>query len=225
MKKILIKLQEKLRKKIKLLKYLILRKNISPYEKWVLTEGDDKFRFDCPTPPDGIAFDVGGYEGNWTNDMSQKFDCQIFVFEPIKEFAENIRNKFAANPKVKVYDFGLAGETKDVEMSYNRNSSSQFAGSETKQTVHLKKISDFINENGIKKIDALKMNIEGGEYEIMEDLIKNDLIKNIKTFRIQFHNFFPDAETRMNKIQTELAKTHHPIYQYKFVWENWKLNQ
>ena len=212
-----------LRKKIKLLKYFISGKKIDPSEKWLLDEGDKRLRFSYKLNSASIAFDIGGYEGEWADIIFHKYGCNVFIFEPIKEFAENIKQKFLGNDKIKVYNLGLAGETKDTVMSYNHNSSSIFAGNQAKETVKLKKISDFLRENKIERVDLMKINIEGGEYEILEDMIKNNLIKNVKNIQVQFHNFFPEAESRMEKIQAELAKTHRPTYQYKFVWENWKI--
>ena len=51
--------------------------------------------------------------------------------------------------------------------------------------MEFKKASDYIKG----KIDLLKINIEGGEYEVLENLIENDLIKNIDNIQIQFHDF------------------------------------
>ncbi len=74
------------------------------------------------------------------------------------------------------------------------------------------------------KIELLKLNIEGGEYELLESLLENDCITYFKNIQVQFHDFlFDNAKERMTKIQEQLSKTHELTYQYEFVWENWKL--
>ncbi|MBU1261325.1 MAG: hypothetical protein KJ757_02310 [Planctomycetes bacterium] len=69
----------------------------------------------------------------------------------------------------------------------------------------------------------MKINIEGGEYEILPRILATGLINKIKHLQIQFHDVGPNAKTQMENICSELAKTHRPRYQYKFVWEGWEL--
>lgn len=76
--------------------------------------------------------------------------------------------------------------------------------------------------NNINTIDLMKINIEGGEYELIEHFIEKEFIKEIRDIQVQFHGFVPDAGVRMKKIQEELKKTHFLTYQYEFVWENWR---
>ena len=57
---------------------------------------------------------------------------------------------------------------------------------------------------------------------MLECLLDNDLIGSIDNLQIQFHDFVPDAEKRMNAIKARLGLTHELTYEYIFVWENWK---
>lgn len=68
----------------------------------------------------------------------------------------------------------------------------------------------------------MKINIEGGEYELIEHFIESEFVKEIRDIQVQFHDFIPDAGVRMKKIQEELKNTHFLTYQYEFVWENWR---
>jgi cellulose biosynthesis protein BcsQ len=83
----------------------------------------------------------------------------------------------------------------------------------------------FLQEKDIKRIDLMKINIEGCEYNLLECLIGIGFIKNIKNIQVQFHDFVEDAEKRMMEIQKNLQKTHYLTYQYPFVWENWEIKQ
>ena len=69
----------------------------------------------------------------------------------------------------------------------------------------------------------MKMNIEGGKYDLLEHLIVRGLILNIENIQVQFHDFVPDAASRMGGIKMNLAKTHVLTYEYESVWENWKI--
>lgn len=69
----------------------------------------------------------------------------------------------------------------------------------------------------------MKINIEGAEYDLMEWIISEGLVKKIENIQIQFHDFIENAEARMVNIQNLLGRTHYLTYLYRFVWENWKL--
>ena len=69
----------------------------------------------------------------------------------------------------------------------------------------------------------MKINIEGGEFELLERLIQTGLISRIKNIQVQFHNIAVESTKRMEKIHQGMYKTHQPTFQYKFVWENWVL--
>ena len=77
----------------------------------------------------------------------------------------------------------------------------------------------------ITNINLLKINIEGGEFPLLFELIKNNKIKNIKNLQIQFHNFVPNAKILREEIRSVLNQTHHLTYDYYFIWENWQLNE
>ena len=70
----------------------------------------------------------------------------------------------------------------------------------------------------------MKINIEGGEYDLLDSLISADIVQSIANIQVQFHDFLiKDAKEKMRKIQEKLSLTHEPTYQYEFVWENWKI--
>jgi FkbM family methyltransferase len=193
-------------------------------ESWFRVNGDTTLRLNYDLNSNSLVFDLGGYEGQWAADIFIKYKCHILIFEPYKTYAENIEKRFSHNDKVKVFTFGLSSESQTLELCISDDASSLFKKGQNAVAVYLKKASDFFKENKIDKIDLMKINIEGGEYDLLEHLIESQLIKEIKNLQVQFHDFIiPNAKERMNKIQHELSKTHILTYQYEFVWENWKL--
>ncbi|MGY3211138.1 FkbM family methyltransferase [Mucilaginibacter sp. HD30] len=77
--------------------------------------------------------------------------------------------------------------------------------------------------NKVVWADLIKINIEGGEYDILLRMIESGLISKIKRLQIQFHELEKDSFNKMNKIREGLLLTHRPINQYEFVWEDWIL--
>ena len=92
--------------------------------------------------------------------------------------------------------------------------------------VDLIKIDDFLLQEKIEKVDLLKMNIEGGEYDLLEHMIKNNLTSKFENIQVQFHdNVFDGWEEKYNFIVNNLTKTHHLTYKFEFKFENWELNK
>ncbi|MES2812670.1 MAG: FkbM family methyltransferase [Bacteroidota bacterium] len=200
---------------------LIQRERVLP---WFAVKGDETLRLDYDLNEKSVVFDVGGYKGEFASNIFCKYNAVIYVFEPIQSFFQIIQNKFAKNSKVKIYNFGLAAKDEQIQISMSDNASSVFLKIENSETIQLKSIVNFIQENDIQSVDLIKINIEGGEYELLESLIENNLISVFKNIQVQFHDFLlDDGKERMNKIQENLSKTHQITYQYEFVWENWEL--
>ena len=196
-------------------------KELNPHTKMVhkfKREGGEHKRYDYDLNENSIVYDIGGYKGEWAGKIFNFYNCNIKIFEPVKEFTQMIGFQFKSNPKVSVYPFGLSNRDKEMTIYLQDDGSSIFKKSPKKELVEFKKASDYING----KIDLLKINIEGGEYEVLENLIENDLIKNIDNIQIQFHDFVSLAKEKREQIQNELSKTHYPDYNYPFVWESWK---
>lgn len=191
---------------------------------WFLANGDETLRLQYKDlNHESIVFDLGGYKGQWSSDIFARYCCEIYCFEPVREFATAIEEKFLRNPKIHVFPYGLAEQTKSATISNSADGSSIFTGN-GQENIQLIKASTFFKENNIKKIDLIKINIEGGEYDLLDHLIESGSIAMINNLQIQFHNFFPEAKHRMQAIQTNLSRTHAITWQYEFVWENWKKN-
>ncbi|TDH26434.1 FkbM family methyltransferase [Segetibacter sp. 3557_3] len=174
-----------------------------------------------------IVFDLGGYEGQWSSDVYARYNCSLFIFEPVMDYYNLIKGRFAQNDKMQVFQFGLASKTYEASISIDQFASSihnESLSAKPTETIQMKAFDAFVRQHNIGVIDLMKINIEGGEYDLLEQLIADGHIQRVKQLLIQFHNFVPDAKTKMEKIKAGLAKTHNPMYMYEFVWEHWKLN-
>jgi len=197
---------------------------LSAHNRWLVDNGDETLRVDYELDSDSIVFDLGGYKGDFADIIYKKYECTIYVFEPVEEFYLHIKNRFKDNPKINVFQFGLSNKDDNMEINVSNDSSSVFKTDGKQEIIKLQAISDFLEKNNIIKIDLFKINIEGGEFDILPELIKINYIKNISNLQIQFHNFIHNAEEKRNIIRTKLLKTHKEMYNYYFIWEGWSLN-
>jgi FkbM family methyltransferase len=192
-------------------------------DQWSEDRGDETLRMNYDLDEHSMVFDLGGYEGQWASDIFSRYCSIIHIFEPVADFAKRTEQRFRGNQKIFVHDFGLAKADGSADISVNGTDSSLYKkGNELVPGRFVEAIA-FMQTNKIKKVDLMKINIEGGEYDLLEHLIETDFIHNIGNIQVQFHDFVPEAQHRMAMIQKNLQKTHSLTYQYLFVWENWRL--
>jgi len=191
---------------------------------WFKIKGDDTLRLDYGLNEDSVVLDVGGYLGEWSSDIFSMYCPIIHIFEPVDDFYQQLKKRFLKNPKIIIHHQGLSDQTKKANIFLDNDGSSTHKNGEQKQKIELISAADFFVNNNIKSVDLMKINIEGEEYDLIEHLISNELIKKISNLQVQFHDFVPDAGKRKDKIQEQLKITHHLTYQYPFVWENWEIN-
>ncbi len=196
-------------------------------ERWFLDDGDNTMRVDYDLKRGSLVFDLGGYEGDWAAEITARYECDVFVFEPVPDYADRIMRRFQRNPRVKIFPFGLGKEDFTQSIHVAEEGSSLFTSPHVSKgnsdiPVHIKCASEFLKIEKISSIDLIKINIEGGEYDLLDHLIETGVVNQIGNIQVQFHDFAPNAESRMSDIQRKLALTHKLTYQYRFVWENWE---
>lgn len=195
--------------------------------RWFKDKGDKTLRLNYNLSKNSIVFDVGGYKGDFAYEINNKYQCHVYLFEPSLEFYNHCVKRFKTNPKIHCFNFGLSDEDGDFYLTKNDDASSIFDEKQMaiveKEAIKLRSFSNVFSELNINSIDLLKVNIEGGEFNLLPHLIDTLLIEKIVNAQIQFHNFVKDAELKRNKIRNCLSRTHENDWCYKFVWENWRL--
>lgn len=214
---------KRLAKLAKMLAPLLLSKHDQQVLHWKKIRGDQTLRLDYNLNNHSVVLDLGGYEGQWASDIFSKYLCLVYVFEPVPLYAKNIKKRFNLNNKIRIYNFGLSSANKVINLHLSDDGTSEFKSNGKVVKGKLVDFLEFIKKKKIEKIDLMKLNIEGGEYDLLDYIIKNGCITNIKNLQIQFHRFVPDAKSRMLNIQAQLKKTHKLTYHYEFLWENWRL--
>ena len=190
--------------------------------RWWAADPQEQQRYAYDLTSDSLVFDLGGYRGQWASDIFARYTCAVEVFEPVPEYAAEIERRFAANPQIAVHQFGLAGETGTSRIALSADRSSLYRADSDAREVRLVEARSFLAQRGFPTIDLMKINIEGGEYELLEHLLDHDLTRRIRNIQVQFHeDVLTDATQRMQRLQARLAQSHEPTYQFPFVWENW----
>jgi hypothetical protein len=79
-----------------------------------------------------------------------------------------------------------------------------------------------VNQKLTDPVALLKLNCEGGEFEILEAILDEGNPLLFDNIQVQFHHIFPDAEERWKSIRERLLKTHELTYDAPWCWENYK---
>ena len=192
--------------------------------KWFADKGDETLRLNYQLDKTSIVFDVGGYLGDYAKAINQKFGCRVYLFEPVPQFYNECVKRFSSNQSIICLNYGLSSKPGWFEMNINNNESSFKKieiGSE-RQQAEVRSITEVVKDLGINNIDLIKINIEGGEYDLLPTIIETGLIKHIQHVQVQFHNFIEGAIEKRLGIRKSLELTHREMWNYEFVWESWK---
>lgn len=193
--------------------------------KWRSDNGDQTHNLNYELNPDSIVIDLGGYEGIWGQKITNKYDCNLYIAEPITEYYNILTKKFASNSKVKILNAGVYSENKDSIIYVKDDASSciecdSFKSTEKIKLFTLTKIFEIFQ---IDKADLLQINIEGCEYDLLEALVNKEILKRIKNFQVQFHtNIENYNERRYNIHQKLILNGFVKKFDYPFVWEGWE---
>ena len=189
--------------------------------------GGENLRLDYPLKENSLVIDIGGYVGDFAADIIATYNCKVTVFEPVAKYADEIRLRFSAMGNVDIIQAGAGASEREEVITIEGLGSSVFVdGREEKDKEKIKIISivDYINSKNYSEINLMKINIEGGEFELLKSLLQHpDVMGKIKYFQIQFHDFVPNAEEMRVEIQKLLSKTHEKMWDFPFIWESWKI--
>ncbi|MFC1766308.1 FkbM family methyltransferase [Planctomycetota bacterium] len=189
--------------------------------KWRDEVGDNRLRFDYPLTSQSLVLDLGGYQGQWASDLYARYRCKMKIFEPVATFSAAIDERFCVNDDIEVYPYGLGASSRAETIHLSADGSSIFRKSGETETIQIVDIRQWFQEHNVSQVQLMKINIEGGEYELLERMIECELMDRIDNIQVQFHELSSASKKRMEAIQQELRRTHCLTYQYIFVWENW----
>lgn len=203
---------------------------LTEVQKWFSVNGDQTLRLNYPLNEDSVVVDLGGYEGQFAYNIYQKYNCNVYVFEPFLSYYKSIDSRFKNNEKIRVYDYGVSGKTENLHIVDSNDGSYILESREVEnianlkiETVKVKSFKEAYEEIGVDTIDLLKINVEGSEYDIMKNIFDSNLTSKINNYQIQFHHLSSECDKLLYDIREELSKTHKQDWNYEWVWENWSL--
>lgn len=125
--------------------------------------------------------------------LIEKYDCNVFAFDPTPRSIEWIHRQNLPD-KFKFYQYGISD--KDGVITFFPPLDSDHVSFSTKAIEKNQKgmqlpvycLKSIMDKLGHSKIDVLKIDVEGSEYNVIKDLIKSNI--SIKQMLVEFHHRF-----------------------------------
>ena len=129
--------------------------------------------------------DIGANIGDVTNVIMKKYDPNIYCYEPNIICYNYMLKRFKKNSKIKIFNFAVSNFSGKTYLYFHKKAANI---TEFNERSSLKKEKDGLDINkkievnciNIKEvlenhnqIDLIKIDIEGSEYEVMPEIIKN----------------------------------------------------
>jgi FkbM family methyltransferase len=187
---------------------------------------------DAELAPGAVVLDVGAFEGTWSKALLAHADTRgvndllIHAFEPVPAAIELFNAAMPSDERVVLHHFGLAGRDRRQTMSVGGPGSSLYVDPTAPAVlatadVELRDVHDVLTSLGIERIDLIKINIEGGEYELIDRLHETGWLRRTGPLIVQFHEFAPNAHRARRRNRRQLAETHRCSWSYAWVYERW----
>ncbi len=216
------KIKRFIRSFLKLLsgKYRHLSKTININKEWY---GNNYGGFYvCPEflSQNSIIYSFGiGEDISFDKAVIKNHGCHVFGFDPTPKSINWIKHQQNLPLKFSFFDYGIANKSGLVNFFLPKNDE-HVSGSYVDQAnvnnnkkvlVEMKCWKDIVNKLGHAKIDVLKMDIEGAEYSVIENILESNT--PIGQILIEFHErFFEDGKTKSIDVIEKLKKKGYEIF-------------
>jgi len=202
---------------------------------WYGKTGAGFFVYEKDLSADSIVYSFGvGEEVSFDMELINKFGCKVYAFDPTPKsirFVENLppNDKFIFNP------YGIYNTDGFIKF-YLPEDENYVSGSSINRwrynekifkpiDVPVKTFAAITKQLGHNKIDVLKMDIEGAEYDVIDGILNSGI--DITQILVEVHHRFPDVGVNktkdfVNKLNAhgyKIAKIADSKEEYSFIKE------
>lgn len=168
-----------------------------------------------------IIYSIGiGEDISFDLDVISKFNCKVFAFDPTPKSISWVKNnvldydksfifhKYGISAKSGFFDFYLPKNPNHVSGSIIQNSNVDISNS---IKLEFRTISQVIEELEHNKIDLLKIDIEGEEYEFLKSILIENI--DINQIVVEFHpNLIKNGKTKTKNMIKTLNKSGYKCF-------------
>ncbi len=169
-----------------------------------------------------VSFGLGD-DVTFEMELIERYGCRVFGFDPTPRSIEYIR-KCVTHPRFVSYPYALADKNGVLEFTLppacaadqtSASAVASYAMDSKRIQVPCLTLSTAQDRFGIQQIDILKIDIEGFEYKVIEQLIANDWISQVSQLLVEFHHFLPGI--RSSHTRSAISKLRESGFQIAWI--------
>ena len=144
----------------------------------------------APLTKDSVVVDAGAHRGEFSAEIIRRFGCRCHLIEANPELAKNLTVAGAAS--ITTAALGACDGCGMLHVSENPEATGLFDGGSATTSVEVETISlaTLMQRLGITKIDILKLDIEGAEFDLIAST-PDQILQGINQISVEFHDFKP----------------------------------
>ncbi|KAK3086827.1 hypothetical protein FSP39_024138 [Pinctada imbricata] len=118
--------------------------------------------------------------------MEKVYGCDVYSFDPSMGIGDHRHSK-----RIQFFRTGIG--------AYDSESGSENRTTKSNKTWKLKRLQTIIRElnHENRRIDVLKLDIEGNEKDTLIDMMKSGVLKNVVQLCLEFHSYYDIGASRM----------------------------
>ena len=169
------------------------------------------------------VIDIGANVGIFSNYITECGAKVVHAIEPSNKAFDELKNQFYYYNSVKCHKIGIGGKDELKTIFVNNDNSticsflSKTSENVSEEAVNVKSLQTFYNENSISKIDLVKIDVEGMEYEIIENSSDETLLLSDR-YLIEYH--MNESGHKLSKLISKLKNLGYEIDTYPDVPSN-----
>ena len=172
------------------------------------------------------VFDVGAGTGDWST-LACKYhkNIKLYSFEPVPGAYRTCTTR-STPLGAQVFNMALGDDNKETTMvHYNRNGNTNLSSMFTrpcvqkargirsqKITVDVQTVDSFCANHNIPKINFLKIDTEGAEFDIMKGAFGMIRAGKVDVIQFEYGGTYRDAGTRLEQVYNLLQKCHYVLF-------------
>lgn len=173
----------------------------------------------CPKDDNAVFIDCGA--NVWLiTDIARFMDMEVYAFEPSPQAIKLLNKKYKNDEKVHLYPNAVSN--KNWKMDFLSNESDLFDQSATiikecaeiewwknnKVEVNILRLSEVIKNDILpkhKRIHLLKLDIEWAEFDVINDIIDENIYKDINYIVVETHErFFKNWKSMLKEVKRKI---------------------
>ncbi len=154
---------------------------------------------------DSICFDVGANMGFYSIWLSKFTKSKIYAFEPNKKNYRRLIENISINKDVNIIanNCGLSNKLGTAKFTKNRDGENHIVLNDTDiniETIRLSTIDEIIMINNIKKINYLKIDVEGFELNVLQGAKLCLANKQIDLIQLEINNSISNSNNSIENL-------------------------